>query len=290
VIDLVFLQQVVNGATLGLVYALAAIGVTLIFGILGVINFAHGEFYMVGAFLVSSFLALRLPYLPALVCAVLVVAVLGLVAERLTVRPLLGRHHFTIVLSTLGLSILMQNGALLVWGAEPRQIAPSWASVPIVVSGLVMSRMRFVALATGLVLILALTLFIRWTKVGLAMRATARDRDAAALMGVDVQRIGALTFGVGCALAAVSGGLLGGIFDIETTMGEWAVMKAFAVVIMGGLGSVPGAIAGGVVLGIAESLGGAYLPGGVGYKDGIGFAILIVVLLCRTQGLFGRRV
>jgi branched-chain amino acid transport system permease protein len=290
VIDLVFLQQVVNGATLGLVYALAAIGVTLIFGILGVINFAHGEFYMVGAFLVSSFLALRLPYLPALVCAVLVVAVLGLVSERLTVRPLLGRHHFTIVLSTLGLSILMQNGALLVWGAEPRQIAPSWASVPIVVSGLVMSRMRFVALATGLVLILALTLFIRWTKVGLAMRATARDRDAAALMGVDVQRIGAVTFGVGCALAAVSGGLLGGIFDIETTMGEWAVMKAFAVVIMGGLGSVPGAIAGGVVLGIAESLGGAYLPGGVGYKDGIGFAILIVVLLFRPQGLFGRRV
>lgn len=289
-IDLVFWQQVVNGATLGLVYALAAIGVTLIFGILGVINFAHGEFYMIGAFLVSSFLALRLPYVAALLCAIVVVAVLGWLAERLTVRPLQGRHHFTIVLSTLGLSILLQNGALLVWGAEPRQIAPSWASYPVVVGGLVISRMRLVALIVGILLILALTLFIRWTKVGLAMRATARDPDAAALMGVDVQRIGAFTFSVGCALAAVSGGLLGGIFDIETTMGEWAVMKAFAVVIMGGLGNVPGAIVGGIVLGVAESLGGAYLPGGVGYKDGIGFAILIVVLLFRPQGLFGRRV
>jgi branched-chain amino acid transport system permease protein len=290
VIDLVFLQQVVNGATIGLVYALAAIGVTLVFGILGIINFAHGEFYMLGAFVLSSFLALRLPYVPALLCAVVVVAILGLLSERLTVRPLRGRHHFTIVLSTLGLSILLQNGALLVWGAEPRQIAPSWASYPVVVGGLVISRMRLVALIVGILLILALTLFIRWTNVGLAMRAVARDPDAAALMGVDVQRIGAFTFSVGCALAAVAGGLLGGIFDIETTMGEWAVMKAFAVVIMGGLGNVPGAILGGIVLGVAESLGGAYLPGGVGYKDGIGFAILIVVLLFRPQGLFGRRV
>jgi branched-chain amino acid transport system permease protein len=290
VIDAVFAQQVVNGAILGVVYALAAIGVTLVFGILGIINFAHGEFYMLGAFVVSSFLALRLPYFPSLLGAVAVVAVLGLAAERLTVRPLQGRHHFTIVLSTLGLSILLQNGALIVWGAEPRQIAPSWGSLPVVLGGVVVSRMRLVALCVGILLMILLTVVIRWTPVGLAMRAVARDTDAAALMGVDVQRIGALTFSVGCALAAASGGLLGGIFDIETTMGEWAVMKAFAVVILGGLGSVPGAIVGGIVLGVAESLGGAYLPGGVGYKDGIGFAILILVLLFRPRGLFGRRV
>jgi branched-chain amino acid transport system permease protein len=290
VIDAVFAQQVVNGAILGVVYALAAIGVTLVFGILGIINFAHGEFYMLGAFVVSSFLALRLPYFPSLLGAVAVVAVLGLAAERLTVRPLQGRHHFTIVLSTLGLSILLQNGALIVWGAEPRQIAPSWGSLPVVLGGVVVSRMRLVALCVGILLMILLTVVIRWTPVGLAMRAVARDTDAAALMGVDVQRIGALTFSVGCALAAASGGLLGGIFDIETTMGEWAVMKAFAVVILGGLGSVAGAIVGGIVLGVAESLGGAYLPGGVGYKDGIGFAILILVLLFRPRGLFGRRV
>jgi branched-chain amino acid transport system permease protein len=286
----VFLQQVTNGASLGLVYALAAIGVTLVFGILRVINFAHGEFYMLGAFLVSSCLALRLPYFPALIVAVVVVAVIGLLSERLTVRPLQGRHHFTVVLSTLGLSILLQNGALLVWGAEPRQIAPAWGSYPVVLGGVVLSRMRLVALVVGLLLILALTIFIRWTNVGLAMRAVARDPDAAALMGVDVQRICAFTFSVSCGLAAVSGGLLGGIFDIETTMGEWAVVKAFAVVIMGGLGNVPGAILGGIVLGVTESLGAAYVPGGVGYKDGIGFAILILVLLFRPQGLFGRHV
>jgi branched-chain amino acid transport system permease protein len=139
-------------------------------------------------------------------------------------------------------------------------------------------------------LIVALTLFIRWTNIGLAMRAVARDPDAAALIGVDAHRIYAFTFSLGCALAAVSGGLLGAIFDIETTMGEWAVVKAFAVVIMGGLGNVPGAILGGIVLGVAESLGAAYVPGSVGYKDGIGYAILILVLLFRPQGLFGQRV
>jgi branched-chain amino acid transport system permease protein len=288
---MIFLQQVVNGATIGVVYALTAIGLTLTFGILRVINFAHGEFYMLGAFLAYSFIALAgLGYFPSLLLAVLLVAGAGLLAERLTVRPLQGRHHFVVVLSTLGLSIFLQNAALVAWGPNPREIPLEWASRPVLLGDIVISQMRVVALGAGVVLIGALTLFIRRTKLGIAMRAVARNPDAAALMGVNVPGIFTFTFGVGAALAGVSGALLGVIFDIEPTMGEWAVVKAFSVVIMGGLGNVPGAVVGGVILGIAESLGAGYLPGGVAYKDGIGYAMLILVLLFRPQGLFGQRV
>ena len=152
------------------------------------------------------------------------------------------------------------------------------------------SRLRLVALGLGALLILAVTVFIKRTTLGMAMRAVARNRDAAALMGIPVPRIYAFTFGLGAALAGVAGGLLGAMFNIEPTMGEWAVVKAFSVVIMGGMGNVPGAILGGVILGVAESLGAGFLPGGTGYKDGIGYAILILVLLFRPQGLFGQRV
>jgi branched-chain amino acid transport system permease protein len=287
---MLFAQQVLNGATIGIMYALAAVGLTLTFGILRVINFAHGEFYMLGAFVTYTLLVVAgIPYFQAVVLAVLTACALGLLAERLTVRPLRGRHHFTVVLATLGLSVFLQNGALAVWGPDPREIALPWDGA-MLVGGLIISRMRLVALAAGVALIAALTLFIRYTRVGMAMRAVARNPDAAALMGVNVPRIYGLTFSTGAGLAAVSGGLLGAIFTIEPTMGEWAVIKAFSVVIMGGLGSVPGAVAGGLLLGVAESLSVGYLPGGVGYRDGIAYAMIILVLLLRPQGLFGQRV
>ena len=286
----VLLQQVVNGVTIGVVYALIAVGLTLVFGILDVINFAHGEFYMLGAFLTYSLVVgLGLDYFVALAIALAGAAVAGLLAERLTVRPLQGRHMFTVVLSTLGLSIFLQNGALLLWGPDPREIDLGWGGQPLVAGGLVITRLRLTVLATGVALIAALTWFIRRARWGMAMRAVARNRDAAALMGIPVQRVYAFTFAVGTGLAGVAGGLLGAMFTIEPSMGEWAVVKAFCVVIMGGMGNVPGAILGGVILGVAENVGAGFLPGGSSYKDGIGYAILILVLLCRPQGLFGRR-
>ena len=286
----VLLQQVLNGVTIGVVYALIAVGLTLVFGILDVINFAHGEFYMLGAFLTYSLvIGLGLDYFVALAIALAGAAVAGLLAERLTVRPLQGRHMFTVVLSTLGLSIFLQNGALLLWGPDPREIDLGWGGQPLVAGGLVITRLRLTVLATGVALIAALTWFIRRARWGMAMRAVARNRDAAALMGIPVQRVYAFTFAVGTGLAGVAGGLLGAMFTIEPTMGEWAVVKAFCVVIMGGMGNMPGAILGGVILGVAENVGAGFLPGGSSYKDGIGYAILILVLLCRPQGLFGRR-
>jgi branched-chain amino acid transport system permease protein len=285
----VLLQQVVNGITIGVVYALIAVGLTLVFGILDVINFAHGEFYMLGAFLTYSLVVgVGLDYFAALGVALLGAAGAGLLAERLTVRPLQGRHMFTVVLSTLGLSIFLQNGALLLWGPDPLEIDLGWGGRPLVVGGIVITRLRLAVLATGISIIAALTWFIRRARWGMAMRAVARNRDAAALMGIPVQRVYAFTFAVGTGLAGVAGGLLGAMFTIEPTMGEWAVVKAFCVVIMGGMGNVPGAVLGGIILGVAENVGAGFLPGGSSYKDGIGYAILIVVLLCRPQGLFGR--
>ena len=285
----VVLQQIVNGATIGAVYALIAVGLTLVFGILDVINFAHGEFYMLGAFLTYSLtVRLGLDYFLALILTIVGGGVAGLIAERLTVRPLQGRHMFTVVLSTLGLSIFLQNGALLTWGPDPREIELAWGGRPIVVGGVVITMLRVAVIVTSAVVIAALTWFIRRTIWGMAMRAVAKNRDAAALMGVPVRRVFALTFAVGTAMAGVAGGLLGAMFTIEPTMGEWAVVKAFCVVIMGGMGNVPGAVLGGLILGVAENVGGGFLPGGSSYKDGIGYAILIAVLLLRPQGLFGR--
>jgi len=285
----VFLQQVVNGVTIGVVYALIAIGLTLVFGILGVINFAHGDFYMIGAFLTYTLtVRLGLEYFLALALTIAGGAAVGLLAERLAVRPLKDRHMFTVVLSTLGLSIFLENGALLVWGPDPREIELAWGSRPLLVGGVVITFLRVAVLGTAAALIVALTWFIRRTTWGMAMRAVATNRDAAALMGIPVDRVYAITFAVGSALAGVAGGLLGAMFTIEPTMGEWAVVKAFSVVIMGGMGHVPGAVLGGIILGVAESLGAGFLPGGTSYKDGIGYAILILVLLYRPQGLFGR--
>jgi len=285
----VVLQQVVNGVTIGVVYALIAIGLTLVFGILDVINFAHGEFYMIGAFLTYTLtVRLGLEYFLALALTIAGGAAVGLLAERLAVRPLKGRHMFTVVLSTLGLSIFLENGALLVWGPDPREIELAWGSRPLLIGGVVITFLRVAVLGTAAALIVALTWFIRRTTWGMAMRAVAANRDAAALMGIPVDRVYAITFAVGSALAGVAGGLLGAMFTIEPTMGEWAVVKAFSVVIMGGMGHVPGAVLGGIILGVAESLGAGFLPGGTSYKDGIGYAILILVLLYRPQGLFGR--
>jgi branched-chain amino acid transport system permease protein len=285
----VFLQQVVNGVTIGVVYALIAVGLTLVFGILGVINFAHGEFYMLGAFLTYSLtIGLGLDYFVALALTIVGSTAAGWLAERLTVRPLKGRHMFTVVLSTLGLSIFLQNGALLVWGPDPREIELAWGGRPVVLGGVVITFLRLAVLAVGAALIIALTWFIRRTRWGMAMRAVAGNRDAAALMGIPVDRVYAITFAVGTGIAGVAGGLLGAMFTIEPTMGEWAVVKAFCVVVMGGMGNLPGAVLGGIILGVAESLGAGFLPGGASYKDGIGYAILIVVLLYSPQGLFGR--
>lgn len=282
-----FVQLLTNGIIIGATYALIAIGLTLIFGMMRVVNFAHGEFYMLGAYVaVSAATALNLGYFFALPIAIVSVSIVGFVFERLFLRPLRNAEILSTALVTIGLSIFLQNTALLIWGPKPGQVLDPFAGVTLRLGDVGVTAIRMFALVVAVTAMAALGLLIKYTKFGRMMRATFQDRDAAALQGIEVDRVFCLSFVVGVALASLAGALLSAIFVVSPDMGNMANLKSFAVVILGGLGNIPGAVAGGFLLGLAESFGAGYVS--TGYKDGISFLLLIIVLLVRPYGLFGR--
>jgi branched-chain amino acid transport system permease protein len=279
-------QYVFNGIVLGANYALVGIGLTLIFGIMNIANFAHGQFYMLGAFLAYMLVArLGLPYLAAVPLAVLAVAVLGWALEHTVFARLQDRSPMTAVLATIGLSILLESGALLTWGPQPEAIPTPFSPMPIALGPLFMTPARVFVLAITAVALVALYAFLNRSRAGTAMRATFQNRDAAALVGIDIAHMRAGTFALGAGLAALGGVLLGSLFLVHPTMGESATLKAFIVVILGGLGSVIGSAVGGLILGVAESFGTMVSSA---WKDAIGFLLVILILLYRPDGLFRR--
>jgi branched-chain amino acid transport system permease protein len=281
-------QHVANGLVIGGGYALMGIGLTLIFGIMRVVNFAHGEFYMLGAFLLFTlFSRFGVDFFVASLVAIVAVGVVGAIVERVVLRPLRNESIEIPMLAMVALSVILQNAAILVWDPSPKTIRHPFSPLPIVVGPIHVVAIRLFAGLTAIALIVAAHLFIRRSRLGKAMRATFQDAEMARLTGVDVERVYVATFSFGAALAGAAGVLLGSVFWVYPAMGDQAAMKSFAVVIMGGLGDFLGAIAGGLTLGIAESLGAAYVSSG--YKDAIGFVVIILLLLFRPQGLFGRR-
>ena len=282
----VLAQQLTNGLVNGMTYVLIATGLTLVFGVLHIINFAHGEFYMLGAFL-TYFAAklLGLDYISAVILATIGVAVLGILANRLFFWPLRREHEFTILLSSLGLALLLTNGGELVFGADPKYVASPFADSIVEVGQLVVTQQRVLIFIVGAVILCLLYLFIKHTRIGKMMRATAQNPEGAALTGVNIRFVYTVTFALACGLAALAGALVGPTAMIFPTVGGWAVLKGFIVVILGGLGSIPGALIGGLALGIVEALAGGYIS--LGFAQAIGFAIIIIVLLWRPQGLFG---
>ncbi len=283
----VLLQHLLNGLVLGGTYALLGIGLTLIFGLMNVVNFAHGEFYTLGAYLTFAGASmLRLDFLLAVAAAILGGGLAGAACERVLLRPLAGESIDTTMLATIGLWIVLQNGELLAWGGVARSIAHPFPTRPVVLGPVSLAPLRLAVLGAALVLIVGAHLLIHRTSLGVAMRATFQDRETAALMGIEIGRIRTLTFGVGSGLAAAAGALLGPIFLVYPAMGDLAALKAFAVVILGGLGSFAGATLGGLLLGVAEELGAGYVSSG--YRDAVGFVIIILVLLFRPAGLFAR--
>jgi len=283
----VLLQHLLNGLALGGTYALLGIGLTLIFGLMNVVNFAHGEFYTLGAYLTFAGASiLRVDFFLAVAAAILGGGLAGAACERVLLRPLAGESIDTTMLATIGLWIVLQNGELLAWGGVARSIVHPFPTPPIVLGPVSLAPLRLVALGAALVLILGAHLLIHRTSLGVAMRATFQDRETAALMGIEIGRIRTLTFAVGSGLAAAAGALLGPIFLVYPAMGDLAALKAFAVVILGGLGSFAGATLGGLLLGLAEELGAGYVSSG--YRDAVGFVIIILVLLFRPAGLFTR--
>jgi branched-chain amino acid transport system permease protein len=281
------LQHLLNGLLLGATYSLLGVGLTLVFGLMNVVNFAHGEFYTLGAYATFAVLTFAsVPFLAAVPAAIAAGALFGAGCERLLLRPLRAADIDTTMLVMIGLWIVMQNGELLVWGGVAQSVPPPLPTPPLVLGGLSVAPLRLVVCAVSALLILAAHLLLARTKLGRAMRATFQDRETAALMGVRIERVHTLTFAMGAGLAAAAGALLGPVFLLYPSMGDLASLRAFSVVILGGLGNFAGAALGGVVLGIAEELGAGYVSSG--YRDAVGFVIIVAVLLLRPSGLFAR--
>jgi branched-chain amino acid transport system permease protein len=284
---MIFLQYVINGVIIGGAYALIGIGLTLIFGIMNVVNFAHGEMYMLGAyFLFTYFTKLGINFYLSMPLAILSVMVVGLLFERSILKPLRGRSIDTVMLSMIGLSMFIQNIAMLIWSPVPESIKSPFPMETYTLGGLYFLPQRIMVICAALLLVLLTHFLLKTTKVGKAMRATFQDRDAASLMGIKIDRIYAFTFVLGVGLAAAAGTLLGPIFTVHPYIGNLANLKAFVIVIIGGLGSFTGAVSAGFLLGVFESLGAGYVSSG--YQDAVGFILLIIILIFRPTGLFGK--
>ncbi|HXL14826.1 MAG TPA: branched-chain amino acid ABC transporter permease [Methylomirabilota bacterium] len=295
-----FLQQLANGVAWGSIYALIALGYTMVYGILRLINFAHGDVYMVGAF-AAYFLARALgigtvssasPLMAAVVLlgSMVICAALGVVIELLAYRPVRRSSRITALITAIGVSLFLENAGIILFGADPKffpqVIAPRTIQLA---EGVLVTNHQITVVLVALVLMVSLTLFIQRTRTGKAMRAVAFNRDAASLMGIPVDRIITITFALGSALAAAAGFLVGLTNPkIEPLMGIMPGIKAFVAAVLGGIGSIPGAMIGGLLMGISEYLVVGYISST--YRDAIAFVILIVVLLIRPAGLLGRNV
>lgn len=284
------IQQLVNGISLGSIYALIALGYTMVYGIIKLINFAHGDIYMLGAF--TGFFAIKafhMSFLPALVVAMAVAALLGVLIERLAYRPLRNSTRIAALITAIGVSMLIQNVALLVWKPDPRSFPDVFPFRSYQIWGVYLDNRQLIILAVAVILMVVLHYIVHYTRIGRAMRAVAQDDDAARLMGIDVDRVIAFTFALGSALAAAGGVLVGIYYNrIDPMMGVMPGLKAFVAAVLGGIGVIPGAMIGGLVMGIAEVMVVALTAST--WKDAVAFGILIIILLLRPAGILGQHV
>jgi len=282
-------QQLVNGLALGLTYSLTAIGFTLIFGVLGLINFAHGEVYMVGAFIAFTLVAfLHVNYFVAFLLAIAFSGLMGYFLELIAFRPLRNAIPEATLIATLGVSTFLKEFANIIWGPEVHTINTPFLSSSFAIGGIQISVIQIVILVVSVLLMWGLQIILYKTKTGYAIRAISQDMGASYLMGVNVDNTIAMTFVIGSALGGAAGVLMGTYYGaFYPTMGYMPGLKAFVAMVLGGLTSIPGAVLGGVILGISETLAGAYISAGV--QDAISFLILIAILLFFPQGLSGKK-
>lgn len=286
---MIFMQQLINGIALGSVYALIALGYTMVYGIVQLINFAHGDIYMIGAF--AAYYAanmFNLSFVPTLLVAMVVCALLGMTIERLAYRPIRKAPKITALITAIGISLLLENLVRIIIGPNPKSFPGLLTSKMVTIGNLEIDSLKVVTLGVSIGLMILLTFIVHNTKVGKAMRAVSQDKDAARLMGIDIDRIISYTFGIGSALAAVGGVLVGVLYQrIDPLMGIMPGLKAFTAAVLGGIGVIPGAMAGGVLMGIAESLTKGFIS--TKFSDAIAFSILIIILLFRPSGLLGKK-
>lgn len=286
-----FLSYLISGISLGSIYAIIALGYTMVYGIAKMLNFAHGDVIMVGGYIsFCAMSALGLPSVVAILLAMVVCTVLGVVIEGLAYRPLRSAPSLAVLITAIGVSYFLQNSALLLWGANPRSYNSVIEGTAKLFGGqLSISYISLLTIAVCIVIMIALTLFTSKTKMGKAMRACSEDKGAAQLMGINVNRTISVTFAIGSALAAVAGVLMCSSYPtLMPTTGSMPGIKAFTAAVFGGIGSIPGAFLGGVLLGIIEAMAKAYIS--TNLANSIVFAVLIITLLVRPAGLLGKYV
>jgi branched-chain amino acid transport system permease protein len=281
------LQQILNGLAIGSVYTLVALGLTVVFGILGIAHFAHGSLARFGGYLTFVFsTSMGLSFFASIALAMPVGAVMGMLIERLAYRPVRDAPHINAFIIALGLTMMLEGGNLLLFGADQVIIQTPYQKV-FDFGGIFVAQLRMVVIVTAITLVAVVTLLLLKTKTGKSVRAVAQNRHAAVLMGVNVNFVSSVVFAISSALGVAAGALIGALLALAPGVGESFAVKGFAVLILGGLGSLPGAILGGLVLGVSESLAAGFLSSA--YKDVISFLIMILVLLVMPQGLMGKK-
>lgn len=286
------LQYLINGISIGSVYAIIALGYTMVYGIAKMLNFAHGDIIMVGAYIsfcVTNYLGL--PAVVSVIAAMVVCTLLGILIEKLAYMPLRGTPSLAVLITAIGVSYFLQNGAQLIWGSAPKNFASIVPLKPIFLAGgaLVITGEVIVTILASVLIMVGLTLFTTKTKIGKAMRAVSEDRAAAQLMGISVNNTISMTFAIGSALAAIAGVLLcSTVPTLQPTTGAMPGIRAFTAAVFGGIGSIPGAMLGGILLGIIETFSKAYIS--TQFSDAIVFSVLIIILLVKPAGLLGKQI
>ena len=285
------LQQMINGITVGGSYALIALGYTMVYGILKIVNFAHGDVFMMGSFFgLFCMQVMGMPYYVAFPLAAIATAIMGIIMERVAYRPIRTADSLTVMISALGVSTFLENLAMVLWGTGTHAFS-NFSGITITTykfDNVVLSNIQIGFIVLSVLLMMSLYFIVNKTKIGIAMRATSHNIKTAKLMGINTDRIISFTFGIGSALACVAGLLVGIYYDaVYPLIGYSYGLKAFAAAVLGGIGSIPGAMLGGFIMGIVETLGASYIS--AGYRDAFAFAILIIVLIFRPAGILGKK-
>jgi branched-chain amino acid transport system permease protein len=285
-----FTQQLINGVSLGSIYALIALGYTMVYGIIRLINFAHGDIYMLGAYVGFFCTAVfKMSFWPALIIAMVVAALVGVIIERAAYRPMRNAPKIAVLITAIGVSLFLEYGGILLVSPQPRTFPAIFPAQTYNLGPIVVNNQQIIILAVSLALMVILTYIVQRTKIGKAMRAVSFDTDAALLMGIDVDKVISFTFAVGSGLAAAAGVLVGVYYNsIDPLMGIMPGLKAFVAAVLGGIGIIPGAMAGGVILGVIEALVSGFISST--FRDAAAFAILIIILLFKPSGMLGKNV
>ena len=285
-----FLQQLINGLALGSVYALLALGYTMVYGIIQLINFAHGEIYMIGAFAgFYSASTLKLPLIPTLLVAMVVSALAGIIIEKIAYKPLRNSPRIALLITAIGVSLFLQNAMRLLVGSNPKPFPDLINAGSINIGSIQIEVKTILMFGVSALLVILLQFIVYKTKVGKAMRASSQDMEAASLMGINVDNTISLTFAIGSALAGIAGVLVAISYpSITPYMGAMPGLKAFVAAVLGGIGSIPGALVGGIAIGLLETFSKAYIS--TNFSDAIVFAILIIILLIKPSGLLGKKI